>query len=155
MPLTREACWQFLYIADRALCLLITKNHLKSRCVKTSQEFLEQFRSVVLKIQSFAGNSCQKARPNVDKFGNTNSWAYTLLAPNVPVGEDCHLKVSMAYSGERLQGFSGALSRLNSIRSLLHPVDRYRTPSAIVRLGGPISPHLASTCRQELSTASF
>ena len=48
---------------------------------------------------------------------------------------------------------SGPLNRLNAILSLLHPLDRYRTPSAI---GSAIGrPYLASTYRQELSTASF
>ena len=50
----------------------------------------------------------------------------------------------------------GPLDRLNDILSLLHPLDRYRTPCGLgVRLGGPISPYLASTRRQEFSTVLF
>ena len=42
----------------------------------------------------------------------------------------------------RTYGLSGPLNRLNSILSLLHPLDRYRTPSAIgSAIGRP--PYLA------------
>ena len=52
---------------------------------------------------------------------------------------------------------SGPLNRLNAILSLLHPLDRYRTPSAIgSAIGRPhISPYLASKHRWESSTALF
>ena len=57
-----------------------------------------------------------------------------------------------------LSELSGPLDRLNAILSLLHPFDRYRTPSAIgsaIGGGGPISPNLASKHRWESTTASF
>ena len=39
-----------------------------------------------------------------------------------------------------LLGLSGPLNRLNAILSLLHPLDRYRTPSAIGNaIGRPLS----------------
>ena len=47
---------------------------------------------------------------------------------------------------------SGPLNRLNAILSLLHPLDRYRTPSAI---GSAIGRPLSRRIRWESSTASF
>ena len=57
----------------------------------------------------------------------------------------------------RPQNLGGPLNQLNAFLSLLQPLDRYRTPSAIGSAigGGPISPYLASTHRWEFSTASF
>ena len=41
---------------------------------------------------------------------------------------------------ENLPDLSGPLNRLNAILSLLHPLDRYRTPSAIASaIGRPLS----------------
>ena len=42
---------------------------------------------------------------------------------------------------------SGPLDRLNAILSLLHPLDRYRTPSAIVSaIGGALSRPISHPC---------
>ena len=52
---------------------------------------------------------------------------------------------------QRADLLSGPLNRLSAILSLLHPLDRYRNPSAI----GSAIWSLGSTQRWEFSTASF
>ena len=66
---------------------------------------------------------------------------------------ECDLQPAKKYF--RAPTLSGPLDRLNAILSLLQPLDRYRTPSAMgSAIGRPLSRPI-SKHRWESSTASF
>ena len=74
---------------------------------------------------------------------------------NISKKEPQKLETNLERLISSLVALSGPIDRLNAMLPLLHHLDRYRPVcDREVRLGGPISPYLASTHRQDFSTAS-